>query len=73
VVDVVDGQAVLRYMAAEGAPPRAATPGVGDGVYGPLQGPRAIVAVVGSAHVRGICRLWDDAQQRQDVNDLLES
>ena len=52
--------------------------GAGDGEYAPLQAPRAVVAVVGSAHVRGMCRQWEDvvrdvrAAGGADVDDLLK-
>ena len=72
-MDTVDGQAVVRYMMAEGAPKKAAPAGAGDGCYKPVAGPTAVVAVVGSAHVRGICRQWSDAQKTVDVSELLNS
>ena len=58
VADIDGGRRMLRYgMPAEG--PEAATPsGYGEGEYAPVQDAAAVVAVVGSAHVRGIIREW---------------
>jgi hypothetical protein len=39
----------------------SAPKGAGDGAYAPLAAPRAVVAVVGSAHVRGMCRQWHES------------
>jgi hypothetical protein len=73
VLDEVDGLTVLRYMMAEGAPNKAAPKGKGDGAYTPLEGPETVVAIVGSAHVRGMCRQWQNAQQNLSVSELLKS
>ena len=47
--------------------------GEGDGVYEPLTAPSAVVAVVGTAHVRGIIREWHRAVDGEelDVDRLL--
>ena len=68
VLDEVDGFSVLRYMMAEGAPNKAAPTGKGDGAYSPLGDADAIVAVIGSAHVRGMCRRWPAAVQGGDLS-----
>lgn len=61
-------------MAPEGdaVPPLAAPRGDGDGAYVPLAGPRAIVSVVGTAHVRGICSEWAKALEDCSVVPLLQ-
>ena len=42
------------------AGPEEATPsGNGDGQYKPVQAPGTVLAIVGSAHVRGILREWE--------------
>lgn len=59
------------------AGPEEATPsGNGDGQYKPARAPGTVVAVVGSAHVRGILREWEAvARERymQQLQGLLES
>lgn len=47
-------------------------PAEGDGRYEPLPGVGAVVAVVGTAHVRGITRAWGDALQDQAVAQYVE-
>lgn len=75
VVDEVDGYTVLRCMMAAGAPNKSAPTGMGDGAYEPFIGAEAVVAVVGSAHVRGMCRRWDATVARSSlsVQDLCKS
>jgi hypothetical protein len=75
VLDEVDGYTVLRYMMAAGAPDKSAPTGRGDGAFEPFSGAEAVVAVVGSAHVRGMCRRWDAtiASSSLSVQDLCKS
>jgi hypothetical protein len=75
VLDQVDGHIVLRYMMADGAPNKSAPTGKGDGAYKTQPDADSIVAIVGSAHVRGICRQWDHvvAKGEFDVQDLCKS
>lgn len=73
VVDTSEGQPVLRYMMAEGAPNKVAPTGKGDGAYKPIAGPRAVVAIIGSAHVRGMCQEWPTIPADASVADLMES
>jgi hypothetical protein len=56
-----DGQLIWRYVMPQGETASSAPQGGGDGAYAPLQGPSAVVAVVGSAHVRGMCNAWKDS------------
>ncbi|KXZ49872.1 hypothetical protein GPECTOR_19g323 [Gonium pectorale] len=72
VRDDVDGTAVWRYAMPEGGPSRAAPSGVGDGEMGGLRGVRAVVGVVGSAHVRGMLRMWPAAVSDCSVDSLLQ-
>ncbi|PNW74532.1 hypothetical protein CHLRE_12g492350v5 [Chlamydomonas reinhardtii] len=71
VLDDVDGSAVWRYAMPEAGPARAAPPGFGDGGVGPLAGVRAVVGVIGSAHVRGMVRDWQAAVKDTTVEPLL--
>ena len=63
------GDQVDKGALADVACPR----GEGDGVYEPLAAPAAVVAVVGTAHVRGIIREWRRAADgaELDVDSLL--
>jgi len=68
-----DGQLIWRYVMPEGASASSVPAGGGDGAYSPLQGPSAVVAVVGSAHVRGMCKAWQDSLAAPgQVQQLLE-
>ena len=63
-----------RYGMPGGGPDLAAPKGWGEGEYVPAQGAAAVVAVVGSAHVRGICREWeriDEVEYLQRLDGLL--
>jgi hypothetical protein len=75
ILDKVDGFSVLRYMMADGAPNKSAPTGKGDGAYQPLGSAKSVVAVIGSAHVRGMCRRWDSAVKSGDwsVQELCTS
>jgi hypothetical protein len=68
-----NGQLVWRYAMAPDAPARSSPSGLGDGAYVAGQPPRSVVAVLGSAHVRGICKQWPEATGRAgQVAELLE-
>lgn len=73
----VDGQLVWRYAMPAGAPALTAPPGRGDGEVVELTGNGAggpvsrVVGVVGSAHVRGMVREWQQHVAQQDVSELL--
>jgi hypothetical protein len=64
VSDEANGQLIWRYAQSQGAPVATSPPGMGEGEYGPPPAPRAVVVVVGTAHVRGMCRGWEAALQR---------
>jgi len=66
VRDNKNGSPVWRFMVPEGAPEAAAPRGLGDGAYTPLKGARRVVAVVGTAHVKGIVREWPQAVQEEE-------
>ncbi|KAK9807775.1 hypothetical protein WJX72_008889 [[Myrmecia] bisecta] len=72
VADQVGGQTVWRYVMPDGGPAAACPTGWGEGVYEPRQGPSAVVAVVGSAHVPGIIQEWNkaDAQGAKGAADI---
>ncbi|KAF5825960.1 hypothetical protein DUNSADRAFT_5649 [Dunaliella salina] len=63
---------VWRFMVPEGAPEAAAPRGLGDGAYTPLKGARRVVAVVGTAHVKGIVREWSQAVEEEGGVDQQE-
>jgi len=74
VRDEVNGQTMWRLMQAQGAPPESSPKGLGDAEYTPIKGARAVVKVVGTAHVRGMMRAWDKAlKQPADVQHLLKT
>jgi hypothetical protein len=73
VMEEQDGYTVMRYMMADGAPNRAAPCGKADGAYQPLDDATAVVAVVGSAHARGMLREWNSAIKDKSVEQLLKS
>lgn len=63
--------AVLHYAMPVGGEVGACPPGSGAGQYQPLAGPRSVVAVVGTAHVRGMIRQWKAAQADAAIKPLL--
>ncbi|KAL6762267.1 hypothetical protein V8C86DRAFT_2518932 [Haematococcus lacustris] len=65
------GRPLWRFMMPEWGNSLAAPVGLGDGAVQPVQGPRAVVCVVGSAHVRGMVREWDDALRTPGQVDSL--
>jgi hypothetical protein len=73
VMDDKDGFTVMRYMMADGAPNKSAPAGKGDGAYQPLEDAQSVVAVVGSAHARGMVKTWDAACKDVSVEALLQS
>lgn len=75
IADNEAGMRVWRYVVPEGGPTAAGPPGYGDGEYRPVADPQTVVAVVGSAHVRGIVREWerieDQSKCLQRLSELL--
>ncbi|CAL8464277.1 g3812 [Coccomyxa elongata] len=75
IADNEAGMRVWRYVVPEGGPTAAGPPGYGDGEYRPAGDPQTVVAVVGSAHVRGIVREWERLKGQSDclqrLNELL--
>ncbi len=68
-----DGQLVWRYMVPDGSAAFSAPAGSGDGPFTPLAGPQALVAVVGSAHVRGMVKGWQGSLAAAgQVDELLK-
>ncbi|CAL8465194.1 g4729 [Coccomyxa elongata] len=69
------GMRMWRYVVPEGGPTAAGLPGYGEGEYRPVGDPQTVVAVVGSAHVRGIVREWERIKGQSDcllrLNELL--
>lgn len=66
-----DAAAVLQYAMPVGGAPGACPHGAGAGQYQPQPGPRTVVAVVGTAHVRGMIREWPAAQADPSIAPLL--
>lgn len=56
----------------EGGPEQATSSGNGEGEYKPEQAPKTLVAVVGSAHVRGILREWEKVSHKDCLQQLQE-
>eukprot|EP00210_Caulerpa_lentillifera_P009009 g8599.t1 len=70
IQDVQDDQVISHLMMPDDGPQRSAPMGTGDGAYFPIHSLRSdnsdpdfnekkIVAIVGTAHVRGMCREWE--------------
>jgi hypothetical protein len=70
IADSDAGRRVWRYVMPAGAPDQAAPSGHGEGEYKPLQEVQTVVAVVGSAHVRGIIREWGKISPQDYLNRL---
>jgi hypothetical protein len=71
VLNEVEGQLVWQYMVPEAAPLASAPKGSGDGAVAPLEGEASLVAVVGTAHVHGMVREWEQHCRDQYVEQLL--
>ena len=61
-----------RYLMPENSPPGASWLGSGEGVYQPLPAPQRIVAIVGSAHVRGMLHEWEQPQSDSSMQAVLD-
>ena len=53
------------------APEGVSLKGLGVGTYEGVPGTKAVVAVVGSAHVGGILREWENADQQDKLTELI--
>ena len=71
VTRAADGSTALNYAQPEGGNVAACPPGTGAGAYKPLPAPRAVVGVVGTAHVRGIVAAWERQLARGGDTTLL--
>lgn len=67
-----DGAPLWRYVMGADGPAGISPLAEGDGQYQPLPGVGAVVAVVGTAHVRGIVRAWDNAQQDATLEQYVD-
>lgn len=72
IKDQDQGRTVWRYTMPEGGPEEATPSGNGEGEYKPEQAPKSLVAVVGSAHVRGILREWEKVSHEAYLQQLQE-
>lgn len=61
---------MLRFGMPAGGPEAAAPSGYGEGEYEPVQDAAVVVAVVGSAHVRGIIREWGSISREEYLRRL---
>lgn len=50
----------------------AGTPGYGDGESPPVGDPRTVVAVMGSAHDKGIVRVWERMEGQSECLQRLK-
>lgn len=62
-----DGVPIWRYTVGKNGPQGVCPLGEGDGTYAALPAVSAVVAVVGTAHVRGIVREWDVAAASENT------
>lgn len=67
-----DGVPIWRYTVGKNGPQGVSPLGEGDGSYSPLPAVGAVVAVVGTAHVRGITKAWDGALEDTTLDSFLE-
>jgi hypothetical protein len=65
------GAPVLHYCMPAGGEAAACPVGQGAGQYQAASGPRTVVAVVGTAHVRGMIREWPAALKDPSLRPLL--
>lgn len=61
-----------RYVMPDGGPAGSSWLGAGEGVYHPLERPQRVVALVGSAHVRGMLQHWDLPQDDSHMAAILD-
>ena len=54
------------------APQGVSLEGLGLGTYTGVKDAKTVVGIVGSAHVGGILREWDSADQQEKLTELLE-
>jgi hypothetical protein len=71
VLNEVEGQLVWQYMVPEAGPLGSAPAGSGDGALAPLDGVSSVVGVVGTAHVHGMVREWQQHCRDLSVEQLL--
>lgn len=67
-----DGVPIWRYTVGKNGPQGVSPLGEGDGSYSPLQAVGAVVAVVGTAHVRGITKACDGVLEDTTLDSFLE-
>ena len=73
ILDRVDGRMVWRLMQGKGAPDETSTRGYGDGEYQPLQDVNVVVNIVGTAHVQGIVKAWENALSKpSEITSLIK-
>jgi hypothetical protein len=71
VLDTIEDRHAWQYAMPGDAPAGCSKPGCGLGEYRGVAGPRAVVGVVGSAHVGGIVREWKQSQDLDRLSQLL--
>lgn len=73
VLDTQDSRHAWQYAMPADSPTGLSTKGIGLGEYRAVEGPESVVAVVGSAHVGGIVREWQDIRDISGLSELLGS
>ena len=71
ILDTSEERHAWQYAMPSNAPAGVSQPGNGLGEFTPAKAPSAVVAVVGSAHVGGIVREWQAAQDASRLSELL--
>ena len=71
VLDTSDERHTWQYVMPRDATAGCSRFGGGLGEYKPVESPKAVVAVVGSAHVGGIIREWPEADDLSKLSELL--
>lgn len=71
VLDTSKERHAWHYVMPKAAPEGCASVGSGDGQYQAAKGVRAVVGVIGSAHVGGIVAEWSRASDQERLAELL--
>ena len=73
ILETSDERHAWHYAMPKDAPEGCSVSGCGLGEYVPMKNASAVVGVVGSAHVGGIVREWQDAADQEKLSRLLKA